>query len=270
MTPSFGARSLLPADSGVLATATPSIAVPEPPLAGMVRFIRYGFMPNRLHYCGGDENRLLFDYAVERVVDGGLAPHLNKFTGALPYLQLIARANGIANPFDPRVVDAYWIGNELLDGVEVRRLYDSLLERFGKQLQGRARDLVLGKAPAGARPHHAFHVLDVHSRVGDLGHNLATLDHCRVSWGTVVEVDGGELVVDRVPLVLEGGKLVLGTALRERILRQLDGRGFVEQATVGDVVSIHWGWACEVLSESRARHLAYYTRHHLAIANQTI
>ena len=248
----------------------PSIVVPEPPLAGMVRFIRYGFMPNRLRYCGGDENRLLFDHAVEQVVDGGLNQHLKKFTGALPYLQLIARANGIADPFDPRVVDAYWIGNSLLDHVEIRQLHDSLLERFGKQLQGRTRDLVLGQAPAGARPHHSFHVLDVHSRVGDFGQTLPTMDHCRVSWGTVVEVDGGELAVDRVPLVLARGKLMLGDPTRERVMRQIDGRGFVEQAVVGDAVSIHWGWACEVLTQAQYQRLERYTRHHLAIANQTI
>lgn len=240
------------------------------PLDGMVRFIRYGFMPNRLRYCGGDENRLLFHHAVEQVVDGGLKAHLRKFTGALPYLQLIARANGIADPFDPKVVDAYWIGNDLLDRVEVRQLYDALLERFGKQLQGRTRDLVLGKAPAGARPHHSFHVLDVHSRVGELGQSLATMDHCRVSWGTVVDVAGGELVVDRVPLLLEQGKLVLGWPIRERVVRQIDGRGFVDGAQIGDVVSIHWGWACEVLTAGQHQRLERYTLDHLAIANETI
>ncbi len=240
------------------------------PVGGMLRFIRYGFMPNRLRYCGGDENRLLFDHAVERIADGGLSQHLRKFTGALPYLQLIARANSIPDPFDPRVVEAYWIGNELLDTVEVRQLYDSLLERFGKQLQGRARALVLGKAPAGARPHHSFHVLDVHSRVGELAHSLSTLDHCRVSWGRVAEVDGGELAVDRVPLVLEGGKLVLSAPTRERVVRQLDGRGFADGAQPGDWVSIHWGWACEILAPHELRNLERYTRHHLTIANQTV
>jgi hypothetical protein len=255
---------------GAASSATRMIESSERPLDGMVRFIRYGFMPNRLRYCGGDENRLLFDHAVEEVVDGGLKGHLQKFTGALPYLQLIARANGIADPFDPRVVDAYWIGNDLLDKVEVRQLYDSLLERFGRQLQGRTRDLVLGKAPAGARPHHSFHVLDVHSRVGELGQSLATMDHCRVSWGTVVDVAGGELVVVRVPLLLELGKLVLGRPTRERVMRQIDGRGFVDGAQVGDVVSIHWGWACEVLSLAQGQRLERYTRHHLYIANRTI
>src|SRR6266536_3667210 len=187
------------------ASPQPSIVVPEPPLAGMVRFIRYGFMPNRLRYCGGGESRLLFDHAVEQVVDGGLKGHLQKFTGALPYLQLIARANGIPDPFDPRVVDAYWIGNSLLDHVEVRQLYDSLLERFSTQLQGRTRDLVLGKAPAGARPHHSFHVFDVHSRAGELAHSLDTMDNCRVSWGRVSAIEGPLFVVERFFFQAEDG-----------------------------------------------------------------
>ena len=158
-------------------------------LAGQLRFIRYGFMPNRLRYCGGDDNRTLFEYGIENVVDGGLQPLLKTFTGALPYLKLIARENGIADPFDARVVDAYWIGNDLLQRVEVRQLYDALKERFGKQLQGKALDLVLSKAPAGARPHHNFHVFDVHSRAGQLEHSLETMDQCRISWGEVTEVE---------------------------------------------------------------------------------
>src|SRR5947209_11344332 len=174
-----------------------TLAAAVTPQSGMLRFIRYAFMPNRLRYCGGDDNRTLFEYGIEQAIDGGLPLLLRRFTGALPYLQLIARANGIADPFDSRVVEAYWIGNDLLNHVEVRQLYDALLERFGKQLQGRTRELVLGKAPAGARPHHSFHVLDVHSRVGELEHSLHTRDSCRVSWGQVVAVDGAELLVDR-------------------------------------------------------------------------
>jgi hypothetical protein len=232
--------------------------------------VRYGFMPNRLRYCGGDDNRTLFEYGLAHVVDGGLSPLLRRFTGALPYLQLIARANNLADPFDDRVVEAYWIGNELLDGVEVRQLYDALLERFGKQLTGRTRELVLGKAPAGARPHHAFHVLDVHSRVGELDTSLITLDQCRVSWGQVRVVEGAELVVERVPLALRQGKLALESPRAERAMRQVDGRGFVDEVRPGDWVSLHWGWVCEVIGERERANLERYTRHHLALANQTL
>ena len=241
------------------------------PLEGTLRFIRYGFMPNRLQYCGPTgENRTLFEYGIEGVSDGGLPPLLGKFTGALPYLKLIARANGLADPFDARVVEAYWIGNELLDRVEVRQLYDALAQRFGKQLTGRTRELVLGKAPAGARPHHSFHVLDVHSRVGEMDSTLRTLDECRVSWGKVVRVEGAELMVERSPLVLREGKLVLDVPRQARVMRQVDGRGFADRAQPGDWVSLHWGWVCEVLDERERRNLERYSRYHLTLANQTL
>ena len=244
--------------------------VQSAPLAGSLLFIRYGFMPNQLRYCGGDDHRTLFEYGVHNAVDGGIDPLLRAFTGALPYLQLIARVNAIPDPFDARVVEAYWIGNDLLDRVEVRQLYDALLELFGTQLQGRTRDWVLGKAPAGARPHHNFHVFDVHSRVGELGHSLHTMDQCRVSWGRVTHVDGSELVVEREPLILHEGKLTLGPAEPTRVLRQVDGRGFADEAAPGDWVSLHWNWVCEVLTPRQQANLVHYTRDHLRLANQTL
>ena len=246
------------------------VLTPPTPLAGSLRFVRYAFMPNRLRYCGGDENRTLFEYGTEHVVEGGLDPLLRRFTGALPYLQLIARANAIADPFDDRVVEAYWLGNELLAGVEVRQLYEALEERFGKQLQGRTRAWVLGKAPAGARPHHNFHVFDIHSRVGQLENTLETMDQCRVSWGRVVTVDGPELVVERQRLVLAEGKLALGPAEMARVVRQIEGRGFTDAAVAGDWVSLHWDWVCEVLTPRQQANLSRATRDHLEIANQTI
>jgi hypothetical protein len=246
----------------------------EPPAthnqAGPLRFIRYAFMPNRLRYCGSDDNSTLFDYGLEQVIDPGLDPLLRRFTGALPYLQLIAHSNGIADPFDERVVEAYWVGNSLLDRVEVRQLYDVLLERFGKQLTGRMRSWVLGKAPAGARPHHSFHVFDVHSRVGELEHSLETMDQCRVSSGRVRAVEGAEVIVERQPLLLQEGRLALGPPEPFRAARQVEGRGFVDGVQAGDWVALHWGWVCEVLPEEQQRRLARFTEHHLQLANETI
>ncbi|MBA2701661.1 MAG: hypothetical protein H0U58_08185 [Chloroflexi bacterium] len=239
-------------------------------LAGSLRFIRYGFMPNRLRYCGPDENRTLFQYAIENEVDGGVGPLLRQFSGATPYLQLIARANDIADPFDERVVEAYWIGNSLLETVEVRQLYESLSERFTGQLRGRAREWVLSKAPAGALPHHSFHVLDVYRMVGDRGDSLETMDNCRVSWGRVTAVEGPELQVERSPVVLVAGKLQLAAPVEVRVTRQIEAQGFVDDAGIGDWVSIHWGWVCEPLLESQRAALERYTRHHLGIANLTI
>jgi hypothetical protein len=195
---------------------------------------------------------------------------LVRFTGALPYLRLIARANGIADPFDDRVVEAYWIGNKLLAGVEARQLYDDLRERFARQLAGKDLDLIIGKAPAGARPHHNFHVFDVHSRAGQLEHSLATMDQCRVSWGTVLRVDDSQLLVAREPLVLADGRLALGAAESTWVTRQIDGRGFADAAEPGDVVSLHWGWVCEVIDPAQQAELARQTSDHFRLANQTL
>lgn len=64
---------------------TPTVGIsPATSLVGTSRFIHYAFMPNRLRYCGGDDNRTLFEYGLESAEDRGLRPLLSKFTGALP------------------------------------------------------------------------------------------------------------------------------------------------------------------------------------------
>jgi hypothetical protein len=91
-----------------------------------------------------------------------------------------------------------------------------------------------------------------------------------VSWGRVAAIEGAELVVERTPLALRDGKLVLAAPRRERAMRQVDGRGFADAGRAGDWVALHWGWVCEVISAAQQANLERYTRYHLAIANQTL
>jgi hypothetical protein len=238
-------------------------------LDGPQLFARYAFMPNRLTYCGGDDNRALFDYCVADESDPGLIELLKQFSGAMPYLRLIARSNHMPDAFDRRVVEAYWLGNDLLRGVEVRALYDSLRQRFAREMTRSNLELVLGKAPAGACPHHSFHVLEVCPRKG-WPQALSFMDNCRISWGQVVSVDGATMMVNVQPLILQGNDLALAQAEIRQINRQLDGGGFVEAAQPGDWISIHWNWACQLLTESQVKNLTYWTRYHLRLANETL
>lgn len=244
--------------------------VVAPESSGLLLFIRYAFMPNHLGYCGGNEQELLFEHAAAGQADQRLAPLLAKFTGAFPYLRTIAAANSIRDPFDARVVEAYWLGNELLENVEAAALYRSLEERFGRQLTGRVRDQVLRKPPEGARPYHLFHVLDVYRHLEADQVGMAAMENCRISSGQVRSVDGAELTVSRQPLVVDGSSLALGPAADERVLRSISDRGFADDVTVGDWVSIHWGWTCEVLDERRLANLRRWSRYHLSLANQTL
>lgn len=236
---------------------------------GLLLFARYAFMPNRLGYCGGDVHGVF-----ETCAAGETTPDVRawavQFEGAYPYLKLIASANHIADPFDPRVVEAYWVGNVLLQNASLAPLYDSMRERFASRLSPQKLDLILGQVPRGAQPFHAFHVLDVCRRTGALAENLQTLDSCRISWGQVQSVFNGNLNVNVTPIVFHDGKLELGAPELRTVTRQVNGRGFVDEVGVGDWVSIHWNWACDVLTPRQLTHLKLYTQQSLTLANMAL
>jgi hypothetical protein len=243
--------------------------------AGALRFGRYAFPPNRLGYCGPPDHAALLEYVASGRPDRGLVELERRFEGAYPYLALIALANRIPDPFDERVVEAYWIGNPLLARVGAAPFHDSLRDRFSRRMDRRSFDWLSAKLRLGAVPHHDFHVFDVYVRAGLMNDPAApvlleTMDACRVSWGTVLAVEPEHLLIQRAPLVLAGGRLALGEPRPERVARQVDGRGFVDRARPGDHVAVHWSWACEVLGPVPLDRLRAVTDRCLALANLTI
>ena len=71
-------------------------------------------------------------------------------------------------------------------------------------------------------------------------------------------------------MTLVDGKLALGAPERTRVRAALDGVGFLEAPAPGDVVSIHWSWACDRLTAAGLAALEQSTRDELAIANRTL
>lgn len=245
--------------------------------AGLRLFARYAFAPNRLGYCGPSDHAALAGYLSEERDDGGLRELATRFEGAYPYLQLIARANGIPDPFDPRVVEAYWVGNALLARVGAATLFESLGARFRPRMSGPAFASLVSHLGDGIPPHHNFHVLEIYRRAGLLRDERATIaldrmDQCRISWGRVQAVTGAELVVERAPLALSAGKLTLGTPVAIRVQRRLDGtEGDHRGETVpGDWISIHWSWMCDRLGPRSLHALQAATRRALAHTNLTM
>lgn len=248
---------------------------PTATVPGPIRFARYAYGPNRLGYCGPDAAEELLGEAAE----GGDLRRIRElaagFEGAYPYLQLIAHANGIADPLDDRVVEAYWLGSELLDQVDGPVFARSIETRFRPRTRSDSWRWLATKAPDGARPVHAFHVLDVLPVMGMLRGEkvkdvLRTIDSCRIRWGRVRERVGGQLIVDAVPLELVDGKLRLGVPRPETIRGWQDGLGFIADTQPGDVLAIHWDWACERLDSRRLGQLQAWTQRQLDIANRTI
>ena len=155
------------------------------------------------------------------------------------------------------MVEAYWVGNVLLDRVSPRLLGASLTERFRGRV-GRRWDRLVEPVPAGARPHHNFHVFAVYPwlgllREGVVEQPLHVLDRCRIRWGRVVAVAGDRVAVSSQPLVWDGGRLGLGPERLEWATAAVDGTGFVPNLRPADYVALHWDWVCDRLSPRNTR-----------------
>jgi len=179
------------------------------------------------------------------------------------------------DPLDRRVVEAYWLGNDLLDAVTPDEFARSLALRFRPRLREEGWRWLREKPSRGAVPVHAFHVLDVFPRVGLLRSGsvdavLETIESCRIRWGRVLARQGDFLVVNAVPIELRDGRLDLGRPRTECVQAWRDGSTFVDHADPGDIVSIHWSFACDRLSPTRLRQLIGWTRREIRVANETI
>lgn len=259
----------------MLSAPSPTRETGRPGPSGPVLFARYAYGPNRLGLCGPDDAESLFGHSSAGGDDREVRHLARGFEGAYPYLALIARANGIPDPLDARVVEAYWLGSPLLDRVTPDLLGESLRTRFRPRLGEPVWKWLRSSAPAGAKPVHAFHVLDVFPKVGlmrseQVDDVLRTMDSCRIRWGRVMERDGDHLLVNAVPLRMIDAKLTFGAARPERITAWRDGAGFIGEVAPGDIVAIHWDWACDVLSSDQAARLIAWTQHQLDIANETL
>lgn len=196
------------------------------------------------------------------------------FKTLYPYLKFIAEANNIRDPFDNKVVEAYWIGNELLETIERKKFYHHLLEdqQIKKLIGSKAFDEVIEKIREGAVPHHSFHVFNIWKRTGHLEreHTLESIDSCRISWGEVKKVDGPSIFVLTEPLVYSEGKILLGAPINKKITRNLESDFDIEQLKIGDIITTHWGVPCEIITAAQALTLKKYTLKHLKLANKTI
>ena len=249
--------------------------VTGPTQDGPLMFVRYAYPPNALGYCGPADFAAFREYAAAGVVDQGLVQLAQAFSGAWPYLELISAGCGISDPLDQRVVEAYWVGNDLLDRVPVAAIGDSMADRF-RQRVGRKFQFLAEGVLAGGVPHHSFHVFGVYPWVGLLGddrkakHALMVLDRCRIRWGKVTAVarrsgDGG------VPAAVLGRAAAdPGRAHAETARLALDGTVLARGIGPGDWVSLHWDWVCDRLSQRQLRALRAFTVRHLDMVNNRV
>jgi hypothetical protein len=254
---------------------SPVIATKDstPDWSGLQLFARYAYPPNERGYCGPDDHLALLEYRTAGVVDAGLAELAKAFHGPWPYLKLLAEKTGAGSPFSRRIVEAYWVGNELLDQVGVLDFGNTIEERFRHRV-GRNWLRIAETVPGGV-PHHSFHVFATYPWVGlltesDRGEPLEILDRCRIRWGRVEAVAADTAVVKSRSLTWDGKRLELGTAQLETVTMAVGGLGFTEPLQPGEWVSMHWSWICDRLTPRQLADLKRFSIRQLAMTNDDL
>jgi len=242
---------------------------------GVLFHAKHAFMPNSLGYCGPDEKgQIQRDLEGDRS-DEELVQTLQKFEAAYPFLKLIAKSAG-RQVFDYSVPEAYWIGNRLLDLVPVSDFYSfshhEIKGRDPKKVQEVFRHLG-GTAP----PHHTFYVMSTYATtVVPDGPNVTNeakrkiaevVDNCRISWGTVRRVGKDELQVEVRRVGLDDGGLSLTRPAVKRVRYNPEVKPF-GTIKAGDVVSVHWNYACDVLTPRQTKNIARYTDADIRLVNR--
>ena len=251
---------------------------------GLILFARYAYAPNYFRYCGPDKNKDISEALKGNYDQRELRQVLNHFDAAVPYLNLIAKSNNIADPFDLKVVEAYWLGNDLLSRVPSQLVYQYLVEKVKKRAKLNWRNLE-SEISRGIKPNHSFHVLDIYRIAGftmDGTKGLPVIDlinNCMISWGKVIKNPRSKIQipnkiqnpnfklrkikVESWEIVVRDKKFVLVQDIRTVQNTGLDIKE-------GDLVSIHWGFICDKISKRQEKNLEFWTKYHLRITNQFI
>ena len=241
----------------------------QPVITGPDLFCRFAFPPNVLGYCGPSDTGLVGELL--RAGDEALVEMRHvaaEFAGAWPYLELISDSAG-GDPLDYRVVEAYWLGNAILERIDLHTMGNSIADRFRAQA-GPEWEMIARTLGTPARPTHSFHVFCVYPwvgllRSGAVDQALHVLDRCRIRWGTVAAQENGVLIVSTRHLTWDGQALGLGDETIERVQPPVDA----QEIAVGDQVAMHWDYVCLRITDTQRRHLEKYQAMHLGLVNQT-
>jgi len=242
---------------------------------GLLLCAKYSVAPNYFGYCGPRENKSLIDHLKEEIADREIQSILSEFETLHLYLTLIAKENKINDTFDERVVEAYWLGNELLRNISSKD-YSYLLDEklhLGKKWKSESLNkLVYQINTAIVYPHHSFHVFNIFKRTGHdpSFHTITTMDECRIGWGKIKRIqDPSELkiknraryvYVEMKPLLLVNNTLCFGKKILKKINLTYCQTNFFSNLKENEWISFHWSYVCDKVTCTQVKNLEYYTQ----------
>lgn len=229
---------------------------------GLVTCLRYAHAPNSLHLCGPEKQGNLSHYFLNTVTTNETVELLKQFSTLYPYLRFIASENKIPDPFDPSIVEAYWIGNNLLHTIPISAFIHHVNTSFSieKKLSYKMKTALYNAIGQGGYPNHAFHVINVYRRTGanpDM-HTLASINACLIQAGTVTSIHKTHFVVRTNPIILRNSQLCYGSQTTT-IITYNPTDIIAKKVRVSDIISFHWQQFCSRLSPQQTKTLMLYT-----------
>lgn len=236
---------------------------------GVALCARFSIATNRLQYCGPrDAEPALYRAITEHAELDRAREALLRFEALNPYLEAIAEKHG-RDPFDSAVVEAYWVGNDLLDSFD-RSDFPPLLDRLVRRgLPRSTADRLLRWLPQRPIPHHVFHVafVGVGEVTGHVETTLANIEACRPAAARVTGIDGRSVRVRGPVLSISQGRL---TIEREAERPLAFDPAILPGLEVGNTLAVHWSHPAITLSPAQAASLTKYTRLSLDAANEAL
>ena len=239
---------------------------------GLLMCARYSSAPNYFGYCGPPQNSSLIDHLREDIGDKEVEHILSQFDTLYLNLKLIAFENKISDPFNKKVVEAYWIGNRLLNNVKNKDYVSLLSEKFRleKKIGIKKFDQLKYKFLTNQTlPHHSFHVFNIFKRTGHVNsiHTLETMDSCRIGWGKIIKLN--PLTLSTNQLTMNHKQLTLSQPVIKQLKIDYKGKSFLQNLKIGDRVSFHWGFVCDILTPQQVKNLEFYTQKAIDFYNQS-
>lgn len=236
---------------------------------GLVMAASYSMRPNELGNCGvKDAFKTLHDFVLnpDAFNEADIRRLLETFEFASSYYRVIATANNIEDIFDEKAVEAYWIGNSLLEQVNIDELRlaiekDLTRDRWTKGKIEKELHLI---APNNVRAHHSMSALYYIKKPNMTPAMKTHFDECRVGWGEITSVHEEDVEVLHRPLVFDMQKKI-DLAWPEK---KFICKGFLRQPKIGQIASFHLNYGIQILSTEQEKNLSRVTGLNIAAFNE--
>jgi len=231
---------------------------------------RFSYITNRLRYCGPKDAFKDFRLALEgkRYNNKKIKDELRRYEGLSVYLESIGAINSL-DMFDYKVIESYWLGNDLLDSFTKNDLKKIIFKLIKKGLPKTYASDLANRIPDGMNPSHSFNVLfvGVGRTTGAVPTNIITINKCLILDAKILKVTDRQLIVNTTPLTISKG--VLKNSKSE--IQYIDYiKELLPRLKVGDNIAIHWDFACKLLNNKEVGNLRKYTQLNIDALNQAL